>query len=264
MSARSDGAGVIDLTRHLAELDGMVERLNAALLILDPVVATMPAGKVNAHRDQDVRFVLAPLAALAEDRGCAVLANMHFRKAPDDALMGVSGSIGFVGTARSLLVFGADPNDDRGEEGPARVLAHAKCNVGPRQASLSCVVEQRDVPHDDRVIRTSRLVIGEAIEVRADDLVRPRAGEHRSEREEAAEFLRDYLVDGRQKAKDVQDAAAAAGIAYRTLRRAQASLGIEPYQEGRAWWWELPATGDDGEPDSADSESGVLTSDLDS
>ncbi len=37
--------------------------------------------------------------------------------------------------ARSILVFGVNPNDEQGARGPKRILAHAKCNVGRLQRS---------------------------------------------------------------------------------------------------------------------------------
>ena len=60
---------------------------------------------------------------------------MHFSKSAVSALLGAGGSVGFVAAARSILVFGVDPNDEQGARGPKRVLAHAKCNVGRLQRS---------------------------------------------------------------------------------------------------------------------------------
>ena len=94
----------------------------------------------GASRKPDVRSVIAPLAAMADQRDLAVVGLMHFSKSAGDALRGVGGSIGFVGAARSLMIFGADPNDQRGEEGPARILAHRTCNLGRRQRSRACSV----------------------------------------------------------------------------------------------------------------------------
>ena len=102
---------------------------------MDPLVAGLPRGEINSHRDQDVRLVLAPLAALAVRRDLAKVLTMNSSKSATSALIGAGGSIAFVGAARSILVFGTDPNDERGAEGPKRILAHAKCNVGRLQKS---------------------------------------------------------------------------------------------------------------------------------
>jgi putative DNA primase/helicase len=242
----------LDLTRHLPDIEQAVKRYDARLLFIDPLVAGMPAGETNSHRDQDVRSVLRPLAALAERRKLAVLTAMHFAKQAANALLGVGGSVGFVGAARSVLVFGADPNDEKGEEGPARVLAHRKSNVGKRQRSRQVKLIAAVLDPWGEAIETLTATIGDQCAVTADDLVAigPRSG---TPREAATKFLRDLLADGPHKAKEVRDLAADDGIADKTLRRAKDELGIEPYQEGRAWWWALPewpeAETDDGEGD---------------
>ena len=49
---------------------------------------------VNAHRDQDVRRALAPMAKMAERTGAAVLVIRHLNKAPGgNALYRGGGSI---------------------------------------------------------------------------------------------------------------------------------------------------------------------------
>ncbi len=73
-----DTGKILDLTRHLEHIERRVEASGAKLLVVDPLVAGMPRVEVNSHRDQDVRSVLAPLAAVAEKHQLAVLATMHF------------------------------------------------------------------------------------------------------------------------------------------------------------------------------------------
>jgi putative DNA primase/helicase len=244
VACKAKGAA-LDLTRHMAEIDHMAEQHRARLLFVDPLVGTMPAGKVSSHRDQDVRSVLAPLTAISEERNLAVLAAMHFSKSAVDALLGVGGSIGFVGAARSLLIFGADPNDERGEEGPARVLAHGKCNVGRRQHSRACHIVTTTIDTDDRAtIETSAAILGDEVDVSADDLVQ--IGRPPNERAVAEKFLRRLLSDGPHRAREVYDLAGDAGIAKRTLDRAKKDLGVDSFRRDKVWWWVLP---DDDEAD---------------
>lgn len=65
----------------------------------------------------------------------------------------------------------------------------------------------------------------------------------RSEREEAANWLRDYLTDGPQSAKQVRAAANEAGLAWITVRRAKDALGIRPAKTrfDGGWEWALPS-----------------------
>jgi putative DNA primase/helicase len=192
--------------------------------------------------------VLAPLAALAERCALAVLALMHFSKSATDALLGVGGSIGFVGAARSLLIFGADPNDARGEDGPSRVLAHRKSNVGRRRRSLQVWVQGRVIEGDTGPIETSVAVVGDECDVDADQLVRPREKKE-SPRAQAEKFLRHLLADGPMKAAEIQELAVDEGIAVKTLRRAKKDLGVTAFQKDRTWWWELPGEDDDLPPE---------------
>jgi hypothetical protein len=105
------------------------------------------------------------------------------------------------------LIFGADPNDEQGEEGPGRILAHRKCNVAPRHKSLQAWVQSRVVETDDgRTIGTSLLIFGDESEVEADELVRVRDREV-STLVQAERFLRQLLADGPHKVKEIEELA---------------------------------------------------------
>jgi putative DNA primase/helicase len=62
-------------------------------------------------------------------------------------------------------------------------------------------------------------------------------------RNEAKEFLLEYLADGPMSSKAVEDAAEAHGIAKRTLMRARKELGINITKRGFGeqgeWVWQL-------------------------
>ena len=76
-------------------------------------------------------------------------------------------------------------------------------------------------------------------------LAQPADGEERGALEEAQDFLRHVLSDGRRPSKEVQAEARAAGITDATLRRARAAIGIQPSRDGfgpgAVWYWSLPA-----------------------
>jgi hypothetical protein len=244
-----DTGNLIDLTRHLSRIEELVRRHEARLLVIDPLVAGLPHGKVDSHRDQSVRSVLAPVAALAEECGPAILTTGHFSKNAMSALLGTGGSIGFVGAPRSILAFGPDPRDDRGGLGRGRVLAHAKCNVGRMQQSREVGILPHYIDPFGRNIETSRAVIGGEVETSADDLVQPARGG--SARVQAERFLRELLTDGPHKAEEVINLAADDDISKRTLDRAKRDLGVRVFQRDRAWWWELPSV-PEGEAEETD------------
>jgi hypothetical protein len=67
--------------------------------------------------------------------------------------------------------------------------------------------------------------------------------EERSEMDDAREFIRDALAQGRAKASEVQRAAKSAGHSLTTIGRAKRALKIvsvpEGFGAGRVWYWSL-------------------------
>jgi putative DNA primase/helicase len=249
---------VLDLTRHLPEIERRAEQWQVKLIVIDPLVAGLPRDSVNSYRDQDVRSVLAPLAALAAARGLSVLATMHFSKSAVSALLGAGGSVGFVAAARSILVFGVDPRDKRGAEGPARVVAHAKCNVGRLQRSRELLLTEAVLdPFGDEPIITARMELGEQCGVVADDLVTD-GSQQLSERAKAQRFLRELLADGPHRATEVYELGENADISVRTLKRAKKELEVKSERrttdDKTEWWWVMPEEGPQDGDSAEDAE----------
>ena len=103
----------------LADVDAIetvLKRLHDCKLIVVDPIGSFLGGKTDAHRDNEVRSVLAPIALLAEKYGPAVLVLAHRRKsvgesADDSAL----GSRAFTGIARAVWHLSRDPeNKTRG------------------------------------------------------------------------------------------------------------------------------------------------------
>jgi RecA-family ATPase len=57
----------------VAALEDAINRTGARLLIIDVLMAYLPAG-ADSHKDQDIRRVLSRLAALADRTGCTISA----------------------------------------------------------------------------------------------------------------------------------------------------------------------------------------------
>jgi RecA-family ATPase len=242
--ARRDRGRVLDLTSQVPGIERVARAKEAKLLVIDPLVAGLPSGSVNSHKDQDVRGALAPIAMLAGRCELAVLSTGHFSKSAASALVGMGGSVGFSAAARSILVFGVDPKDEQGAHGPARVLAHAKCNVGRLQRSRQCRVLTHVLDPFGDNIETNRFEFGEPCDVSADDLLRVDE-RRRSALVEAKDFLLGLLADGPHRAGEVFELADAQDISAKTLKRAKAKLKVKSEQrkdsEGKPeWWWKLP------------------------
>lgn len=232
LAARPDESPSLD-EDGLAWLRRACARVGAALVILDPLVALMP-GKVDAHRDQDVRRMLRPLRTLAEECSVAILAVRHLRKAaassPTDA---GGGSVGIGAAARVVMLAAADPQNADGH-----VLARVKSNLSAPWPSLS----YRLVP----TAGTVAIEWGAEVSQTAEDLLAaayaPGDPEERTRVDEAKEALKTVLALGPVPAKDVEKERHRAGISEWSWRRARTALRVRVAKSGFdvGWMWSLP------------------------
>ena len=211
-----------------------IRRVGAALVVVDPLMAFL-SGKTDSHRDQDVRRVLAALAALAEETGAAIVIVRHLNKpGGKNPLYRGGGSIGIIGAARSGMVVGKDPDDE-----DRRVLAVVKSNLAAPAPSLSFALEEAG----NGAVRV--VWLGETDVAAAELLAGPR-DEGSSALEGAKNFLVELLLGGPVAYAEVEAAAEGAGINMRTVKRAKQELGVESSREGEAgrqgggkWIWSL-------------------------
>ncbi|MGH2973384.1 MAG: AAA family ATPase [Solirubrobacterales bacterium] len=219
-----------------------VRAYEVRLVILDPLVGYV-GEQYDTHRDHHVRRVLAPLAELAEDLEAAIFPLVHVnKKDARNVLERVGGSVAFVNAPRSVLALGRDP--DEGDDSEQRVLAHAKSNWGPLQASLAVRIETSPVHVDGEDLKTSRAVIDGESRVAADELFTSRSPEEREERADARSFLLEALSEGPRVTDDLRKAAEKAGLSWRSCQRQRAKLRIESERQGfgEKATWALPPT----------------------
>ncbi len=235
--ATGDGEGdPMPTLADVAQVRATIKAKNAALVIVDPFMAYVPAN-VNSWRDQDMRRILSPWIRLASETGATVLLIRHLNKsAGSQAMYRGGGSIGIIGAARCGWMLAADPTDDS-----RRILAHVKGNLAPPPASLTL----RTVAADNGA---SRIEWGGTSPLTADELTVPPSPQDRAERRDAVEFLRDFLADGTKSATDGKRAADEAGISKRTLARARKEAGIIARKTADGWTWTWPDGGQDGQP----------------
>jgi len=232
---RTDDAGrETEVMFSLADIDALETALqrcdDCRLVVVDPIGSFL-GGKTDAHRDNEVHGVLAPIAALAEKHGTAVLVVCHTRKASsasaDDTTMG---SRAFTGIARSVWHLSRDGDDKN-----RRLLLPGKSNIAPEQGGLAF-----SIGGEPTAVHWEK----DPVAMTADDalaLANGTGGES-SSLEEATRWLHETLDVGPMPAKELKELSKADGLSLRTLERAKAKLGVVACPEcfGGPWVWKLP------------------------
>ncbi|WP_228771722.1 AAA family ATPase [Actinokineospora iranica] len=223
----------MSLPRDCEELGAEITRLGAGLVVLDPLLSVI-ASTIDTHRDRELRIALEPLVRMADDTGCAIVGLAHFNKSVSaDPLTLITGSRAFSAVARAVLAVARDEDDpDR-----ACVISQAKNNLGSLDVpSLRYRIDAASVSTEDGPAEVGRLVmLGETTRSVADILAETDTDpDARFERDDAATWLRDYLIEhhGTAQAGDVIKAARADGIAEATLKRARKRVGVTSTRRG--------------------------------
>ncbi len=226
MMLPDEEAMLIDLSgeRDQEILAQMVYRLEPALIVVDSLGAVLGKGE-NAV--EDVRAFLGFLAGLAQHHGVAVLVIHHLRKSTGgqlplfgdidpDQIRG-SGHI----TAMSRVAWGLSAVQTGSKPDPngPRKLQVIKSNLGRHPEPLGVLLEP--------------LCDGEHVKV-VYDADAPEPYEAPTERDEAAEWLLDYLEAAGEPVspKEVVAAAKDAGIGRAMIYRARETLSAEIVNTG--------------------------------
>lgn len=161
----ADGVARIRSFNLQGDLDRLAALLecigDVALVVIDPISAYL--GGTDSHKNAEVRAVLAPLAELAARHCVAVICVSHLNKAGgNEAVMRVTGSLGFVAAARAAYIVARDKDDPH-----RRLFLPIKNNIGNDQAGLAFKVESFELDDD---IQTSRVMWdAEPVTVTADE-----------------------------------------------------------------------------------------------
>lgn len=224
----------------LGAIEAAIKDVGAAILVIDPFVATL-AGDTNSFRDQDIRRVLAPVAALADKTGTAVIAVRHLNKGnnPNPKYRG-GGSIGIIGAARAAFLFGQNPDDET-----TKIMVAVKTNLCPKPPAMKYRLSPGEVMIEGEPTTTVKVAWeGETAHTARSILAEPDTQEESNAIADAKGFLDEFLTAGAKDAKEVKHEARTAGIAERTLIRSRYIMGIKAKKvgigAGQHWEWELP------------------------
>lgn len=221
------------LEHDLTALEQVLARIaDVALVVIDPITAYL--GRVDSHKNSEIRALLAPLSGVAAKHKAAVVVVSHFTKgAGANALNRVIGSLAFVAAARTVWAVVRDPEIEA-----RRLFLCVKNNLArDHNNGLAFIIKEKVTGHP-RVAWYR-----EAVEARIDDVLReqhePGGG---NKTREAVEWLRDALRDGARQSEELSREATAAGITDSALKRAKHELNVQSEKAGFAggWSWRLP------------------------
>lgn len=233
-----------DLEKHINALKARTGRSDV-VVIVDPVTAVLNE-RINSGVDASVRRALSPLAELARVTGAAIILVRHLNKNSQEKNVKYrgGGSIGFFGAARTVLLFGAHPDD------PSMVvLAVSKNNLGPKAPSLAYRVESWDQNPAVPIIQWK----GE-VDLTADTVLNGRDGRTASPERDLAMKVIDELLDandGSVRADVAIKECKKAGASEKTAQRAKADMGLvvggvrSETGDGKYdhWTWSRPVAG---------------------
>lgn len=225
-----EGEQPVEVLFTLADVAALEEALtrvaDCKLVVVDPIGSYL-GSKTDAHRDNEVRAILAPVAELAKKYGPAVLVIAHRRKASgtnaDDLALG---SRAFTGIARAVWHVSGDQNDpDR------HYFLPGKNNLAAKGKGLAYRISG-DPPHIEWD--------GSEITMSADDALAEEnmkgdsSGPAPVARKAAEDWLEEFLAGGAvlvgDKAKpepgSIRHESDQAGFSWRTIRRASDELGV--------------------------------------
>lgn len=231
---------MFSLADDLAALEAAIDRTpGCRLVIVDPISAYL--GGTDSHKNADVRALLAPLGALAARKGVAIVAVSHLNKSGGgSAIYRTTGSLAFPAASRAAWAVARDRDDPE-----RRLFLPLKNNLGPDAGGLAF----RVIVGPGAYCPTIRWEDG-PVSVSADDALAANHGNagggERTERDDAADFLREQLAHGPKPVREVEDEARAAGIRPATLKRARATMGVKARKSafGGGWMLHLPRQGD--------------------
>jgi putative DNA primase/helicase len=220
-----DTAGLLEAANDIPELRAV---------LVDPIVSAM-AG--DSHKNAETRRGLQPLVDFARERGIALIGITHFTKGTQgrDPIERITGSLAFGAIPR--VVWGAVKGDD---EDAVRKLVRIASNIGKGGGGFEYLLAQDLLPDSD--FTAQRVVWGKRLEGSALELLEN--PQKQSQKFTARGLLEEMLADGPMPVKDIQAAAAAHGISWRTVTRVKEDMpNIGAKKIGAAWWWEKVEAG---------------------
>jgi hypothetical protein len=240
-------------TTGLLHICRLIDRVAAALIVVDPLAAFVP-DVIDMHRDHHSRRMLRKLAGLAQQTGVCILVVRHPKKGgAQNAKDAGGGSVAIGAAARVELFAGADPVDN--PTGTRKVLARVKGNLTAPFPALAYELVEATI-ETGTVVRVKWIGLSERT---ATEIAQPPRAEPRDKVSTAVEVLRRLLANGPLAVKTAKQQLREAGVSKYAWEQALGRLGIVPRKEGfhdSMWVWGLPEHPDTEETGTFGSRAG--------
>lgn len=219
---RDGKASGIDLSRDVTILERCLkDHPEIRLLVFDPLVAFI-GGKVDTHKNSDVRQVLGPLVKLASEYRVSIVGITHLVKADLRAVHSGQGSVAFTAIGRSQWQVTADPADES-----RRLFTEVKDNLG-KATGLAFAIDGHGLHWESEPITTT-----------ADEAL---ARKPESRLDVSKAWLLDLFSQRNpQLASEVYAKMNSDGLRKRTLDEAKKALSITVKYKAKVWYWFLPS-----------------------
>lgn len=211
-------------------LEDLIIKHKPVLLIFAPLQAFIPPHIRMCDRNA-MRSCMRPLISLGEKYDCTSLVIVHSNK--QSGLWGrrrMADSADIWDISRSVLMVGET------KEKGIRYISHEKSNYGMTADTVLFSIEKEQVIFKNYTDKKDRDFVTEV-----DYSIR-----QAPQREEAKEFILDFLKDGTKEVSEMEGTANSIGISSKTLRRAKEELKkenlIKIYSEGfnpKKWYAKL-------------------------
>jgi|GEM_PF-1800589 len=228
-----------DLSNDVEKLEKLAMLVdNVKMIIIDPISAYL--GKIDSHRNTEVRNALNPVIKFCEEIGACLLCVTHLNKGggSGNALSRVTGSIAFAAAARASFVITRDPdNPDR------RLMLPLKNNLAKDTHGFAYKIEEKEV---SGIITTCVAWESDKINLSAEEVLTTQGGKAENKLF-AEEFLREELKDGFEiPSNELYKRAEEHGISPKVLWNTKDKIGAKACKKGfnEGWVWYLPIVTD--------------------
>jgi hypothetical protein len=207
------------------------------LIIIDPPSAYLGT-KVDSYKDSDVRRVLTPLGALAQETGALIVLVVHLNKRTDGgAQQRIGGSTAWVAAPRVAFLVVEDTKTKE------RFMLPVKNNLGDDRTGFQYRIVEKILNYDEQMIKAPHIDWLSSTHRSALDLLESPKHERTSVVDDAKTFLEDELALGAKQVSELKESAKSAGISWASIQRAKKDLFITTKKLPDGWQWTL-MTGD--------------------